>query len=84
MEAGRLRALVWLYKGLKAGQQFSRKAIEQRFNISSRTARRYIRILREIFEVPIIYDSQKNRYYCPHTSNNFVETELSKEIRKEI
>lgn len=73
MKCNRLQALLWLHEQLRKGQHFSRRAIEQQFNISSRTARRYIDILRKVFKAPIIYDDKANCYYWVGDSDNIAE-----------
>ena len=58
------RSLIRLGIQFQKGQRFTLKVIEEQFNVSSRTAYRYIHTLRNDYGAPIIYDNLDSHYCC--------------------
>jgi len=67
-----LRLMVQLYFLIKDGHYPSNKTIQEKFNVSSRTAYRYINILKERFNAPIDYDLDRKGYYSTEPDWDFV------------
>ncbi|HYT44273.1 MAG TPA: HTH domain-containing protein [Methylomirabilota bacterium] len=72
MAQDNLRLMVQLYFLIKDGHYPSNKTIQEKFNVSSRTAYRYIHILKNRFHAPIAYDLDQKGYYSTEPDWDFV------------
>ncbi len=63
MASDNLRPIVQLYFLIKEGNCSSSKTIQEKFSVSSRTAYRYVHILKKRFNAPIDYDLVQGGYY---------------------
>jgi predicted DNA-binding transcriptional regulator YafY len=72
------KSLIRLGIQFQKGQRFTLKAIKEQFNVSSRTAYRYIHTLRNDYDAPIIYDDLDSNYRCIDAWNFFEAAQKQK------
>lgn len=73
MALKQIERIVYFHKMILEGLYPSSRSIKERFNVTTRTAYRDIKLLRSQFNAPLEYDHLKHGYYYSRRNWNFLE-----------